>query len=190
MSWMMKKRTNHTNHPNVVMHWTMRHQRAFMEVMGKRSWGILSMGVNWYMGNGKKWFFWSRLLAREKSREKKAQGWQPTERTTAKKRVLGNKEISKTKYQGLDDDDHMDIDSGDDSDGRNILRGVEGSEEPRVACHGPGNVSMQHFHKPSATVDRWGKKCWEFLCRFCAWYVKNRGIPNHDTYMKTVHAAS
>jgi len=32
----------------------------------------------------------------------------------------------------------MDIDSGDESDGRNALRGVEAREEPRVACHGPG----------------------------------------------------
>ena len=91
-------------------------------------------------------------------------------------RVLEYKEISKTKCQGFDDDDHMDIDSGDESDGRNTLRGVEVREEPSVACHGPGNASMQHFHEPSATVDRSGEKCWEFLCHFCAWYVKNRGI--------------
>jgi len=66
----------------------------------------------------------------------------------------------------------MDIDSGDESDGRNALRGVEAREEPRAAHLGPGNLSMQHFHEPSATVDRSGKMCWEFQCHFCAWYVK------------------
>jgi len=78
-----------------------------------------------------------------------------------------------TRQEELDDNMHVDIDSGDESDGRSALRGVEAREEPRAARRGPGNASMQHFHDPVAIVDRSRQKHWEFRCRFCAWYVKN-----------------
>lgn len=71
-----------------------------------------------------------------------------------------------------DNDAHVGIDSGDESDGRSALREVEAGEEPRAARRGPGNASMRHFHDPTALVDRTGRKRWEFRCRFCAWYVK------------------
>jgi hypothetical protein len=69
-----------------------------------------------------------------------------------KTRDLGSKKTSSTRAAGLDDDVSMDINSGDDSDGRNTLRGVEAREEPAVACCGPGNVSMQHFYELTAMV--------------------------------------
>ena len=71
------------------------------------------------------------------------------------------------------DDARIDIDSGDESDGRSALRGAEAGEEPIAARHGTGNSSMQHFHDPTVLVDRTGQKRWEFRCRFCAWYVNN-----------------
>ena len=67
----------------------------------------------------------------------------------------------------------VDINSGDESDRRSALRGVEAREEPRAACHDPGNASMQHFHDSVAIVDRLGQRHWKFQCHFCAWYVKN-----------------
>ncbi|KAF8236849.1 hypothetical protein L208DRAFT_1250454, partial [Tricholoma matsutake] len=67
----------------------------------------------------------------------------------------------------------VDIDSGDESDGRSALRGVEVKEEPRAAHCSPGNASMQHFHDPMAIVDWLVQKRWEFQCRFCAWCIKN-----------------
>ena len=71
-------------------------------------------------------------------------------------------------------DNSDNIDSGGESDGRSALRGVEAKEEPRVARRGPGNVSLQHFCDPIATVDRSGQKRWEFKCRFCVWYVRTQ----------------
>ena len=93
-----------------------------------------------------------------------------------KTRIPGNKKTVRIQpdREELDDDLWMDIDSGDESDGRNALRVVEAREEPRVARRGPGNASMQHFHDPTATVDRLGQKRWEFQCCFCALYVKNK----------------
>jgi len=76
-------------------------------------------------------------------------------------------------WEEHDDNARTDIDSGDESDGRSALRGVDAREGLRAARRGPGNASMQHFHVPMPIVDRLGKKCWEFRCRFCAWYVKN-----------------
>ena len=70
-----------------------------------------------------------------------------------------------------DSDDQMDIDSGDESDGKNALRKVEVREELKAGWQGPGNASMQHFHEPTAIVDRSRNKHWEFRCRFCPWYV-------------------
>lgn len=66
----------------------------------------------------------------------------------------------------------MDIDSGDESDGKTALREVEVKEEPKAARRGPGNASMQSFYEPTAVVDRTGQKRWEFRCRFCTWYVR------------------
>jgi len=91
-----------------------------------------------------------------------------------------NKKMSgtRTHQERIDDSEHMDIDSGDESDGKSALRQVEAREEPKAAWRGPGNASMQHFHDPTATVDRSGQKHWEFQCWFCTWYVKFRKI-NH-----------
>ncbi|KAI9509507.1 hypothetical protein F5148DRAFT_947483, partial [Russula earlei] len=50
----------------------------------------------------------------------------------------------------------VDIISGDESDGRNVLRSVEPREEQRSAHCGPENTSMQHFHDPIAIVERLG----------------------------------
>ncbi|KAF8233939.1 hypothetical protein L208DRAFT_1028027, partial [Tricholoma matsutake] len=50
----------------------------------------------------------------------------------------------------------VDINSGDESDGRSALRGVEVKEELRAAHRSPGNASMQHFHDPMAIVDQLG----------------------------------
>ncbi|KAF8806991.1 hypothetical protein BYT27DRAFT_6615777 [Phlegmacium glaucopus] len=61
----------------------------------------------------------------------------------------------------------MDIDSSDESDGKNALRDVEARDKVKAARRGPGNASMQHFHEPTATVERSGQKRWEFRCRFC-----------------------
>ncbi|KAF8223567.1 hypothetical protein L208DRAFT_1316256, partial [Tricholoma matsutake] len=61
----------------------------------------------------------------------------------------------------------IDINSGDETDGRSALRGVEVKEELRAAHCGPGNTSMQHFHDPRAIVDWLGQKRWEFQCCFC-----------------------
>lgn len=69
----------------------------------------------------------------------------------------------------LDDDDKMDIDSGEESDGKSALRHVEARDKPRAARRGPGNASIQHFHEPTPVVDRLGHKRWEFRCRFCPW---------------------
>jgi hypothetical protein len=120
-----------------------------------------------------------------------------------KKKVPAKKKVSRIPKDASSDDSHeahMDIDSGDESDGRNALRGVETREEPRAARRGPGNASMQHFHEPTAIVDsRSGQKRWEFRCRFCAWcviwlnpvplllYSKLRQCSQQ---VKTVHAAS
>src|ERR1700733_7266559 len=58
----------------------------------------------------------------------------------SKTRDSGSKKASSTRAAGLDND----INSGDESDGRNALRGVEVWEEPTVvACHGPGNASIK-----------------------------------------------
>ena len=69
----------------------------------------------------------------------------------------------------LDDDDKMDIDSGEESDGKSALRHVEARDKPRAARRGPGNASIQQFHEPTPVVDRLGHKRWEFRCRFCPW---------------------
>jgi hypothetical protein len=82
-----------------------------------------------------------------------------------------NKKASRTSKAGNGNDVHMDIDSGDESDGRNAVREVEAKEELRVAHCDPGNASMQHFHKPMAIMDRSGQRHWEFQCHFCGWYV-------------------
>jgi hypothetical protein len=37
---------------------------------------------------------------------------------------------------------------------------VEARKEPRAACQGPGNMSMEHIHEPSAMVNRSGQKHW------------------------------
>ncbi|KAI9456205.1 hypothetical protein F5148DRAFT_959564, partial [Russula earlei] len=50
----------------------------------------------------------------------------------------------------------VDIISGDESDGRNVLRSVEPREEQRSARCGPGNTSMQHFHDPITIMERSG----------------------------------
>jgi len=71
----------------------------------------------------------------------------------------------------IEDGDQMDIDSGDESDGKSALRNVETREEPKAARRGPGNESLKHFHDPVPTVDKSGVKRWEFRCRFCSWYV-------------------
>jgi len=97
---------------------------------------------------------------------------------------LGSKKTSSTRAAGLDNDVSMDTDSGDESDGRNALRGVEVREEPAVACCGPGNVSMQHFYELTVMVDRSGQKCWEFQCCFCTWYVKTVDKLYGDAHIK------
>jgi hypothetical protein len=85
----------------------------------------------------------------------------------------------------------MDIDSGNESDGKNALREVEEREEPKAARRGPGNASMQHFYDPAAIVDRSGQKCWEFRCRFCTWYVKFFDSGQRAKLVsRTAHAAS
>jgi hypothetical protein len=55
--------------------------------------------------------------------------------------LLANKKTSRILKEGHGDSVHMDIDSGDESDGRNALREVEAREEPRAARRGPGNAS-------------------------------------------------
>src|ERR1700733_12582687 len=60
----------------------------------------------------------------------------PLKRQCSKTRDSGSKKASSTRAAGLDDN----IDSGDESDGRNALRGVEAQEEPTVAVCGPGNA--------------------------------------------------
>jgi hypothetical protein len=47
---------------------------------------------------------------------------------------LGSKKTSNTRVARLDDNVSIDIYSGDESDGRNTLRGVEAREEPAVVC--------------------------------------------------------
>lgn len=56
-----------------------------------------------------------------------------------------------------------DIDSGDESDGRNALRNVEAREQSKAARRGPSNASMQHFHEPTPVEDRTGNKRWEII---------------------------
>ena len=87
--------------------------------------------------------------------------------------MLATKTARSTQQEELNDAVCNDIDSGDESDGRSALKGVEVREELRAAHCSPGNASMQHFHDPMATVDKLGQKCWEFQCCFCAWYVKH-----------------
>lgn len=70
----------------------------------------------------------------------------------------------------------MDIDSGSESDGKGALRDVEVREEPKAARRGPGNASMQHFHEPTAAVDKSGQKRWVFQCQFCTWYVPQNTV--------------
>ena len=60
--------------------------------------------------------------------------------------------------KSLDDDDKINIDSGDESDGKGALRQVEAGEKPRAAWHGPSNASLQHFHEPTPIIDRSGQK--------------------------------
>ena len=74
--------------------------------------------------------------------------------------------------ESQDDNDKMDIDSGDESDGKSALRLVEARDQPRAAWRGPSNASIQHFHEPTPIIDRSGQKHWEFQCRFCPWYVQ------------------
>ena len=109
-------------------------------------------------------------------RKRKADN-QPTEQPLKKKVSPAKKKKSSTAIEVSSDDMRVDIDSGDESDGETALRQVEAREEPRAARRGPGNASMQHFHDPTAIVDRSGQKRWEFWCRLCTWYVK--------FYMKT-----
>ena len=59
---------------------------------------------------------------------------------------------TRTHQERIDNSEHMDIDSGDESDGKSALRQVEAREEPKAAQRGPGNASMQHFHDPTATA--------------------------------------
>jgi hypothetical protein len=101
---------------------------------------------------------------------------QPKEQPLKKMVFPAKKKLSAasgTPTEVLSDDMHVDIDSGDESDGETALRQVEAREEPRAALRGPGNASMQHFHDPTAIVDRSGQKRWEFRCRLCTWYVKS-----------------
>ena len=109
-------------------------------------------------------------------RKRKADN-QPKEQPLKKKVSPSKKKTSSAAIEVLSDDMRVDIDSGDESDGETALRQVEAREEPRAARRGPGNASMQHFHDPTAIVDRSGQKRWEFRCRLCTWYVK--------FYMKT-----
>ena len=104
-------------------------------------------------------------------RKRKADN-QPKEQPLKKKVLPAKKKPSGTPIEVSSDDMHVDIDSGDESDGETALRQVEAREEPRAARRGPGNASMQHFHDPTAIVDRSGQKRWEFRCRLCTWYVK------------------
>jgi hypothetical protein len=66
----------------------------------------------------------------------------------------------------------MDIDSGNESDGKTALREVEAREEPKAARRGPGNESLKHFYNPTPVVDRAKQKRWEFRCRSCPSYVQ------------------
>ena len=66
----------------------------------------------------------------------------------------------------------MDIDSGNESDGKTALREVEAREEPKAARRGPGNESLKNFYDPTLVVDRAKQKRWEFQCRSCTLYVQ------------------
>ncbi|KAF8232859.1 hypothetical protein L208DRAFT_1200900, partial [Tricholoma matsutake] len=59
------------------------------------------------------------------------------------------------------------IDSSTKSDGKGALREVEAREEPKAACHGPGNESLKHYYDPTPVLNRSKQKCWEFRCRSC-----------------------
>ena len=66
----------------------------------------------------------------------------------------------------------MEIDSGDESDGKSALREVEAREEPKASRRGPGNESLKCFHDPTPVIDRSKQKRWEFQCRSCRSYVQ------------------
>jgi hypothetical protein len=108
-------------------------------------------------------------------RKRKADN-QPKEQPPKRKVFPAKKKpsaASGTPIEVLSDDMHVDIDSGDESDGKIALRQVEAREESRAARRRPGNASMQHFYDPTAIVDRSGQKRWKFRCRLCTWYVKS-----------------
>jgi hypothetical protein len=72
----------------------------------------------------------------------------------------------------VEDEDEMEIDSGDESDGKSALREVEAREEPKASRRGPGNESLKCFHDPTPVIDRSKQKRWEFQCRSCRSYVQ------------------
>ncbi|KAJ2920184.1 hypothetical protein MD484_g20, partial [Candolleomyces efflorescens] len=69
------------------------------------------------------------------------------------------------------DKEVIDLDSGDESDGRTALDAVHATDASRNegARRGPINLSMQHFHDPEPVVEpKSGMKQWEFRCKHCS----------------------
>ncbi|KAK7468539.1 hypothetical protein VKT23_003044 [Stygiomarasmius scandens] len=87
---------------------------------------------------------------------------------TSKQPAKKSKANTKKKSRATQSDPE-DIDSGDESDGRSALRGVETQEEAeksKGARTGPQNTSMQHFRDPIAVKDN-NKQRWQFNCKYC-----------------------
>ncbi|KAF8161991.1 hypothetical protein BJ912DRAFT_865185, partial [Pholiota molesta] len=99
---------------------------------------------------------------RDKAKKKAASKQGATKITTQKK---------KKTTKGASSSQAIDIDSGDESDGKSALRRVEENDVAQPARRGPSNGSMQYFRTPLAVKDKTGKKSWEFKCKTCGAYV-------------------